>query len=510
MEGGERRVPVRLRVTDVSKYFPGVQALKAVSLEFGVGEVHALVGENGAGKSTLIKILSGVYQPDSGSVELDGRVVTIPNPHAANSLGIETVPQEIHLVPLLSVAENIFLGRQPRRRVLIDEARRNKEARRILDDLEVQIDPEMPAGGLSAAKRQMVSIARALSTDARVIIFDEPTASLSQPEATVLFATIRRLKRRGMSVIYISHRLQEIFEIADRVTVLRDSAVIDTLDVEGANVDQIIAMMIGRERSQLFVRSEFTQPGDTVLKVEGLSVGAFVRDVSFEVRAGELLTLAGLVGSGRTEVVRAIYGADRIESGRIDFLGRPVKIRSPTDSLGLGIGLAPEDRRKDGLVLPMSVRENIVLAAINSPKNPLARPWYSIRRVREVAARFVQILHIKLARLDQPARALSGGNQQKVVIAKWMATDSRLLILDEPTQGVDVGAKAEIYKLIGEFLRNGMAILMVSSDLSEVVAVSDRVLVMHRGRIVAEFDRQGISEEGVARAAVGQAMNSVA
>jgi ABC-type sugar transport system ATPase subunit len=495
----------RLAVRRVSKTFPGVKALDDVSFELRAGEVHALVGENGAGKSTLIKILSGVYQPDAGDIELDGRVVEIPNPRAAVGLGISSVQQEAHNVPLLSVAENIFLGRPVRRHggFLVDQEAQVMRAAEILDDLNAALDPRAQIFTLSVAQRQLVSIARAVSVDAQVLIFDEPTASLSTADAKALFKLIRDLTRRGISVIYISHRLEEVLEIADRVTVLRDGHVIGTREVREASIDELIQMMIGRSRSDLFVRGDRQQPGDVVLEIEHATIGTLVSDVSFSIRGGELVVLAGLVGSGRTELVRAIFGADAMTSGRIKIDGTPVRIRSPRDSVRLGIGLAPEDRKRDGLILPMSVTENLVLATLGVPSTDMPRLWYSPRVARRIAADYVKRLRIKVANVDRPIRNLSGGNQQRVVLAKWLAVSPRVLILDEPTQGIDVGAKAEIYRLVNGLLASGMAILMVSSDLSEVVSVCDRVLVMRRGRLVADLLYGEATEDAVARASVG-------
>lgn len=495
----------RLAVRRVSKTFPGVKALDDVSFELLAGEVHALVGENGAGKSTLIKILSGVYQPDAGEVELDGRVVEIPNPRAAVELGISSVQQEAHHVPLLSVAENIFLGRPIQRHgsFLVDQEAQVVKATEVLDGLNAALDPRAPVYTLPVAQRQLVSIARAVSADARVIIFDEPTASLSTEDAKALFSLIRDLARRGISVIYISHRLEEVLEVADRVTVLRDGHVIGTREVREASIDELILMMIGRSRSDLFVRGDRQQPGDVVLEVEHATVGTLVSDVSFSIRGGELVVLAGLVGAGRTELVRAIFGADALTSGCIKVDGAPVRVRSPRDSIRLGIGLAPEDRKRDGLILPMSVTENLVLAALGVSSTDMPRLWYSPKVARRIAVDYVRRLRIKVANVDRPVRNLSGGNQQRVVLAKWLAVSPRVLILDEPTQGVDVGAKAEIYRLINDLLASGMAILMVSSDLSEVISVCDRVLVMRRGHLVADLPYGEATEEAVARASVG-------
>ncbi len=492
--------PALIRVEGIHKSFPGVHALDDVSLDVRRGEVHAVVGENGAGKSTLIKILSGIYRPDQGTVVVDDTPVAIASPHSAAKLGISAVQQESQLVPYLSIAENIMLGRQPHRSLFrIDRIERDRRAREILDRLGVGLDVRAPVEGLSSAHAQMVTIARAISVDARAVIFDEPTASLSQREVESLFEVVKQLRRDGISVIYISHRLEEVFELADRVTVLRDGRLIETLDVDGTTMDDVVVMMIGRSPKDLFVRTRQTSPGAPVLRVRDVSVGNMVRDVSLEVRSGELVGLYGIVGSGRTELVRAIFGADKLSAGQIELDGRSVRRPNPRRSVRAGIGLAPENRKRDGLVLDLSVRDNIALARIGMPDGVLYRP----SAVRRLAHRFVQRLGIRVANVDRPVSELSGGNQQRVVIAKWLTLRPRVLILDEPTQGIDIGAKAEIYRIISDLLNEGVAVLMVSSDLPEVVRMADRVLVMRRGQLVDEFAHHVATEDLVGRAALG-------
>jgi ribose transport system ATP-binding protein len=489
-----------IRVDRIHKSFPGVHALDDVSLDIQQGEIHAIVGENGAGKSTLIKILSGIYRPDAGAVLVDGSPVTIASPHAATKLGISAVQQESQLVPYLSIAENVMLGRQPRRRFFrIDRAQRDRRAREILDRLGVDLDVRAPVEGLSSAHAQMVTIARAISVEARVVILDEPTASLSQREVESLFDVVRQLRRDHISVIYISHRLEEVFELADRVSVLRDGRLIATSNVDGTTIDDVVVMMIGRAPKDLFVRARRSAPGAPVLEVRDARVGNVVRGVSLQVRAGELVGLYGIVGSGRTELVRAIFGADRLSAGEIKLDGRPVQRSTPRRSVRAGLGLAPENRKRDGLVLDLSVRDNIALARIGMPDPFLYRP----KAVRRLAYQFVQTLGIRVANVDRPAAELSGGNQQRVVIAKWLTLRPRVLILDEPTQGIDIGAKAEIYRIISDLLNDGVAVLMVSSDLPEVVRMADRVLVMRRGQLVDEFAQDFATEDAVGRSALG-------
>jgi ABC-type sugar transport system ATPase subunit len=491
-----------LTATGITKGFPGVVALKDINLDVQVSEIHAIVGENGAGKSTLIKILSGVYQPDRGELQVRGEHVTIPDPMAATRLGIATVPQESQLVPYLSVAENVFLGRLPKKRSRrVDVAERDRRAAELLRVLGCQLNVRAAVDGLSAAHAQMVTIARALAVEAKLLILDEPTASLSPNESAALFEVMQRLRSQGVSIIYISHRLDEVFKLADRITVLRDGRVIDTRPTAEANMGQVVTMMVGRPQDELFVRSSRPDLGDEVLSVRKVSVGTVVRDVSLTVRRGEVVGLFGLVGSGRTELVRAIIGADSRTGGEIVMDGRTIRRSTVRRSVRAGMGLAPENRKRDGLIQLLSVRDNIMLSANALTGNPIYRP----KRVRSTAQRFVERLGIKVARIDGPVGVLSGGNQQRVVIAKLLAAAPGVLILDEPTQGVDVGAKAEIYRLISDLLDNGLGVLLVSSDLPEVLGISDRVLVMREGEIVAHLSGAEATEDSVGRAAIGLA-----
>jgi ABC-type sugar transport system ATPase subunit len=490
-----------LAASAISKAFPGVRALDAVDFTLRLGEVHALVGENGAGKSTLIKIFCGVYQPDAGVIEVDGQVVSIASAQDSQALGIAPVHQEIHLVPLLSVAENIFLGRQPLRgRGRIDHAGMERQAEDILQNLGIHVDVRALVTDLSVAQRQMVSIARALSSNARAIILDEPTASLSERETQILFEIIRRLKSRGVAVIYISHRLEEIFAIADRVTVLRDGRLVGTRPVNELRLDQVIAMMVGRQMSELF-RKEDVPIGPPVLEVDHLGLDGVLHDISFTLHQGEILGFAGLVGAGRSELARAIFGADPFDRGAIRLEGRPLRARNPREAVARGVGLAPEDRKQQGLIMGLPVAQNITLANLFRRQRA---GFFSLRAERQTAETYVKRLGIRTPDVDRQVAFLSGGNQQRVVIARWLETRPRVLILDEPTQGVDVGAKAEIHGLMVELARAGVGIILISSDLPEVLQMSDRVLVMHEGRITGRFSREQATQERVMRAATGE------
>jgi ABC-type sugar transport system ATPase subunit len=488
---------------DISKSFPGVRALDGVGFDLKPGEVHALLGENGAGKSTLVKIICGVYRPDAGEIRLDGAPVAISDPTHAQALGISPVHQELHLETYLTVAENIFLGRQPTGRFgLIDYRRMNREASKLLARLGVPLDPEAAVGSLSVAQRQIIAIARAISTTARIIIFDEPTSSLTERETNLLFQTIERLRADGLGVIYISHRMEEIFRLCDRVTVLRDGRHVATKPVAETDLRGLIGMMIGRELGDLF-RKERAEIGDAVLEVERLSKAGLLHDISFSVRRGEIVGVAGLVGAGRTELARAIFGDLPFDGGAIRIAGEALpRGHSSRRAIKAGIGLVPEDRKEQGLVTGLSVRHNISMAMLRtlSRLNVL-----SAGKERRLAEAYVKKLAIKTPGIDQKATFLSGGNQQRVVIAKWLATEPKLLIVDEPTRGVDVGAKAEIHELLSSLARDGMAIMMISSDLPEVLAMSDRVLVMHQGRLAADLPAADATQESIMAYATGTA-----
>ncbi len=493
---------VLVEVKGIDKSFPGVHALDNVDLTVRKGEVHALVGENGAGKSTLVKILTGVYSKDRGEIRWKGQPVEIPSPAQAQAMGISLIPQELSLVPQLSAAENMYMGRLPLDRfTLVDRNALNREAARVFQLLEIKFSPTQVVGDLPVAEQQMVAIAKALSLKAELIIMDEPTSSITERESQRLFETILRLKGQGVSVIYISHRLEEIFAIADTVTVLRDGKLVSTFPIGQVGVDQIISMMVGRDVTELFPKEE-APIGEPLLEVRNLKREGIVKDVSFTLHSGEILGLAGLVGAGRSELARVIYGIDPRDGGEVLVDGKPVKIRSPKDAIALGIGFAPEDRRKQGLVLGMPVRQNISLAVLRTLHK---LGLIDVRREQEVAETYRERLAIRTAGLDQKVLNLSGGNQQKVVIAKWLATESKVLILDEPTRGIDVGTKAEIRHLMCELAGRGTGILLISSELSEVMQMSDRVLVICEGRVTGEFRRGEGTSEQVMTCAVGQA-----
>ncbi|HOZ49146.1 MAG TPA: sugar ABC transporter ATP-binding protein [Candidatus Hydrogenedentes bacterium] len=496
-----------LQMKDITKRFPGVLALDKVSFNLKPGDVHCLVGENGAGKSTLMKILAGAQPMDSGEILLSGEPIQIHSPHHAQTLGISMIYQEFNLSPYLSVAENIFLGREPRmgKTPFINWSKMYADAREILGRIRVDIDVRKPINECSVAQQQMVEIAKALSFQSKVIIMDEPSATLTEHELRALFDLIRDLRASGIGLIYISHRLEEVFEIGDRCTVMRDGQYIDTKPVGELTRESIIHMMVGRELKDEFPKEVFAR-GNELLRVEGLTREGAFEDVNFAVHTGEIVGLTGLVGAGRTEVARAIFGADRFDRGQIHLNGRPVTVRSPQDAIRQGVGLLTEDRKNQGLVLGMSVRENTTLANLKE----LVRGLFISRgRERSVTQHYVDDLQIKTPGVEQVAQNLSGGNQQKVVLAKWLFTKSRVLIFDEPTRGIDVGAKVEIYKLMNELVRQGVCVLMISSELPEVLGMCDRILVMHEGRLAGELSRSEATQERIMRLATGEAQANV-
>ena len=486
-----------LRVEGLSKRFPGVVALEHVSFDLQPGEVHVLLGENGAGKSTLIKCLAGVHTPDEGRILVDGRYVSIRSAAESERLGIATIHQEFNLVPQLTVAENVLLGRQPRRLGIIDRKEMSRRATEALAQIGLALDPRAPVSQLGVARRQLVEIAKALSLHARVLILDEPTATLTGAEVDRLFEVMTALRERGVGLIFISHHLEEIGHIGDRVTVLRDGRTVDTVP---ASTDQgeLVRLMVGRTIEARYPRVR-SQPGPALLQVRGLSSPGRFEGVSFDVHEGEVVGLAGLVGAGRTELARAIFGADRYGSGTVEVAGQRVMPHSIAAALRAGIGLVPEDRKGQGLVLKASVVENLGLATLDT----VTRWGVVDRRLqRKRAADISRRLQIRMAGLDQVVGSLSGGNQQKVVIGKWLSARSRVLILDEPTRGVDVGAKVEIYELINELTGGGHAVVLISSDLPEVLGMADRVLVMARGRIVGELPADEADQDKVMSLAV--------
>jgi ABC-type sugar transport system ATPase subunit len=507
---GEPGVQPLLRMTGIDKSFPGVHALDQVEITVHRGECVALIGENGAGKSTLMKILSGVYQPDGGEIVLDGQTVTLHSPRQAQELGISIIYQEFNLMPNLTVAENVFIGREPNSGGFVNRGKMEADTRALLDTLGVNLDPRAVVRDLSVAEQQMVEIAKALSFNAQLVIMDEPTSALTDREVENLIQIVKTLKARGLGVIFITHRLDEIFHMCDWVTVLRDGRNAGEIPIARATSEAIVRMMVGRNLDNLYVKElpEYDRQAPPVLEVRGLSRTGTVTDasqivlheVSFAVRAGEIVGLAGLVGSGRTEVARSIFGADHFDRGEILIEGQTVTITSPRDAIRRGIGLVPEDRKQQGLVLGLAVRENITLPSLGG----LVRLGFvQLGEEQEVARRFVDALRIRTPSLEQKVVNLSGGNQQKVVIAKWLALRPKVLILDEPTRGVDVGAKAEVHHLIAELAAQGVAVLMISSELPEILGMSDRILVMREGRIVADVDRDGATQESIMRYATG-------
>ena len=493
-------IPSALHMQGISKAFPGVQALDDVELEVRAGEVHAIVGENGAGKSTLMKILAGVYTPDSGTIAIGGETVTHWSPREALHRGIGMIYQELNLVPDLTVAENISLGRMPRRGLFTNGRAMTKRAADVLAELETDIDPGARLGDLSISQQQLVEIAKVMVDKPRIVVFDEPTSSLGERETVVLFGVISRMREAGIAVIYISHRLREVLEIGDRVTVLRDGRRIETRDVEGITADEMVRLMVGRQLSEMFPKLPL-EPGERVLEVEGITrVGEF-DDVTFDVREREIVGLAGLVGSGRTEVARALFGLDPVDAGQISLRGVATRIRSARRGRAAGIALVPEDRKKQGIIPDLSVRENFTLPVVERLTRAGLIP---LRRERTQVMDLATRLNVNPPLIERPLSAFSGGNQQKVVLGKWLLADPAVLILDEPTRGVDVGAKADIHQIIGEFARDGGAVLMISSELPELLAVCDRIVVLHEGRVVRVLDRPDFTEEAVMRAATGQ------
>ncbi len=478
---------VIVKMEGISKSFPGVRALDDVPFELRSGEVHALVGENGAGKSTLMKVLAGIYPKDAGHIFYKGTEVEIPTPRAAQLLGISMIHQELNLMPHLTVAQNIFVGREPRRGLpfLLDEKELNDKARQLLATLHLRLDPRAKVSELTVAKQQMVEIAKALSFNADVLIMDEPTAALTDSEIEELFRIIRQLREKGVAVVHISHRLEELKQISDRITVMRDGRYIDTVPTAQATIEQVIRKMVGRTIYESAPEVPENREEEVVLEVKHLRRGNAIRDVSFQLKRGEILGFAGLVGAGRTEVARALFGADRVEAGEVYVRGRKVPIKAPRDAVRLGIGYLSEDRKRYGLTLGMDVETNVVLAAFKKFLGFLG--VVKSDKTRQTAERFVKTLAIKTPSLQQKVKNLSGGNQQKVIIGKWLVADSEILIFDEPTRGIDVGAKSEIYRLLNDLTHQGKSIIMISSELPEILRMSHRVVVMCEGRITGEL-----------------------
>jgi ribose transport system ATP-binding protein len=471
-----------VEMTGISKSFPGVLALEDARFDLLPGEVHALVGKNGAGKSTLMKILAGIYKRDAGSIRIKGRDEEVPSPHAAQSLGI-------------SIIHQVFIGREPRRGFLLDERALNAKAQQLFDDLHLNLDPRTRVGSLAVAQQQMVEIAKALSYNSAVLIMDEPTAALTDTEIEELFRIIRHLRDQGKGIVHISHRLEELKQISDGITVMRDGRYVATVSTAEAEIQQIISMMVGRTVFEATPELPEKRDPTVVLEVKGLNRGRQVQDISFQLHRGEILGIAGLVGAGRTEVMRAIFAADRPESGEITINGKPAAIRSPSDAVRHGIAYLSEDRKRYGLALGMDVEVNTVLASLRRFANSFG--WIRTGATRKTALEHVQALAIKTPGIAQRVKNLSGGNQQKVVLAKWLTADTDVLIFDEPTRGIDVGAKSEIYRLLNDLAKQGKSIIMISSELPEVLRMSHRILVMCEGRITGELSAAEATQERI-------------
>ncbi len=493
-------MPPLLSMRGIVKSFPGVRALRGVDLDLDGGEVLALVGENGAGKSTLIKVLAGAQPPDAGSIHLHGQAVRFTRPLESRQAGIAVIYQEFNLVPSLTAIENIFLGQEPAHAGFVRRSKEQQRANELFTRLGVAVDPEAPCRELTVAQQQLVEIARALAFDARIVVMDEPSATLTPQEVERLFSIIRDLRTRGIGIIYVSHRLEEIFAIADRVLVLRDGEAVAWRPIGEVTREELIRLMVGRRLEEEFPKRQ-VPIGPPLLVVRGLRCGPKVRDVSFVIRRGEVVGLTGLVGAGRTETARLIFGADCKEAGIVELDGRTVDIRSPRDAIRAGIALLTEDRKAQGLVLAQSVRDNFALPNLER----FSFLGFVRRRAeRQALARHIEGLRIRLASPEQPVGHLSGGNQQKVVLAKWLERHCEVLLFDEPTRGIDVGAKVEIYRLINDLAAAGKAILLISSELPEVLGMSDRILVMHEGRLTGELtDVSRATQEDILRLAVG-------
>ncbi len=489
-----------LRANNITKDFPGVRALDDISIELKAGEIHALVGENGAGKSTLAKIIAGVIKLDHGTIYIDGTPVNITNSRRAQQLGIGIIFQESNLSPYLTVAQNIFISHEPfRAGFVVDVSKEVHKVNDLLEYLSIDIDPNELVANLSLGKRQLIAFARALSFDPRVIILDEPTSSLTAQETNLIFTALKKLKEEGVGIIYISHRLEELLQIGDRVTVLRDGRRVDTIDIKDAELNNIIQMMVGHSISEMYPK-EKTEIGEEAFRLEGVTRRGICRNINLYMRKGEVVGLFGLVGAGRTETMRLVFGLDSMETGLIYLYGKKVSHLSPSELARQGVGFLPEDRKSEGLCLALSVKENIERASLD---RLFSSGFISGKRENEIAQKYIRELDIATPSIDRLAVYLSGGNQQKVVLGQWLCAKSSVLILDEPTRGIDVGAKVEIYRIINQLAKDGAAILVISSELPEIMNISDRIYVMCRGEITGEFKREEVTAEGVAKCAFG-------
>lgn len=488
-----------MEMDEIDKRFPGVQALSNAKFSLRGGEVHALVGENGAGKSTLMKILTGIHQKDKGRICYNSHEIEIPNPKSAQRYGISMVHQELNLMPDLTVAQNIFIGREPcfALKLLVNESEINLKARQLFQKLNLDLDPRMPVSDLTIAKQQMVEIAKALSFDAKVLIMDEPTAALTETETQTLFRIIENLRDIGVGIVYISHRMEELKRISDRITVMRDGCYIGTVDTPDTTIDQIIGMMVGRNVYWSARPNMEIVKKDKVLTIKNMNRDKTLKDINFELHKGEILGFAGLMGAGRTELARAIFGADPIDSGEIHVNGKRAKINKPADAVRHGICYLSEDRKRFGLMLEMDIKNNMVMPSLKEFSSTFG--FINERKINKVSQSMIEALTIKTPGINQEVKLLSGGNQQKVVIAKWLIRNCEIIIFDEPTRGIDVGAKGEIYKLLQKLAEEGKAIIFISSELPEILRISHRIIVMCEGRITAQIKNESITQETIMR-----------
>lgn len=488
-----------LRLNNVSKLYPGVVALNDLNIEFMPGEVHAIVGENGAGKSTMIKTISGAIEPTSGTIEIDGNIYDAMTPHLSRQHGIAVIYQEFTLAPVLTAAENIFLGEFPMKGPVLDRKTMDKKARELFKRLKVNIDPNIPVSDLTTGYQQIVEIAKAISKDARILIMDEPSAPLTTSEVDALFEIVRTLQAEGVTILYISHRMEEIFSLSNRVSVLRDGKYIKTLNTADTNKRELIKLMVGRELNETYPQRQ-KAPGETTLSIRNLS-GNGVKNISFDVKRGEIVGLAGLIGAGRTEFAQLVFGFEKIEEGEIILNGKNIMPESPSDAINNGIALVPEDRKRQGLLLEMSIRFNTSLPSI---KRDSKFTVVDKKAEKQISDKYMDDLKIKAPSIEQKAKNLSGGNQQKVVLGKWLAMNPELIIFDEPTRGIDVGAKQEIYNIMNELADQGKTIIMISSDMEELIGMSDRIVVLHQGRVTGELEKDSFNQEMILLKSAGE------